>query len=61
MRGIKLGNILLSAGLVVGFGVIALGSIIESDFIRELGAFFLLFSVFIFPTVIQRDAESLGN
>lgn len=61
MRGINIGDILLPASLAGGFGIIILGTIIEADFIRELGAFLLLFCIFIFPTLFQRDKESHGN
>jgi hypothetical protein len=60
VRKINSEHVLLPAGLVGGLGAILLGATTESDFIRELGAFFLLFCIFIFPTVSRRGAEAHG-
>jgi len=54
-------SILILTGLVGGFSSVALGALINSDFIRELGAFLLLFCIFLFPTVSRRDSESHGS
>jgi hypothetical protein len=57
----KLSSMLVPGGGIGGLVVVAVGTMIESDFIRELGAFLLLFSVFTFPTFFQRRAESHGG
>jgi len=57
----KLLSLILPVGFIGGLAVVALGSAFESEFIRGLGAFLLLFCIFTFPAIFQRSSESLGE
>lgn len=49
-------NLLLLAGLVAGVLFATLGMNFESELIRGLGAFVLLFFMLILPTVLGRNS-----
>lgn len=62
MRGTKMFSALVSGAFVTGVGLCAVGAVIGSEFIRELGAFPLLLAMFLLPhALLEWEASRSGR
>ena len=61
MKFTKMFSVLVLSAFVTGMGLVAVSTLVESEFIRELGAFPLLLAMFLLPNALLERKASVPH